>query len=406
MRNNELHANADDDSGDEEGVSNDDEQTNGVHRALRRLQAGSRRSIFSLAAAARAFNDGDGCALTDQLERSHRPAELLAFLNGRADEVAARMPPGGLSAVRARVLTNVIAGTLSSSQSQRARGPTRATALLSAERGNTFGLGATDTASNAQALALLFEKIGRMLVNKTLSRETVLVVVLVFSTVPNDAILQWLDDGLSRIAAEEKVGGAFADVLLASVLHFFPPLLAHRASTENEEGVNSDTDILAPLLLRLERFASLASGRPDIGGVALKALTLSFSQPEPVRAILHSATALLAPTLAADREALLDLMVTTARESAWTAAASLAERLHAALAGKPLTQSELLADIASGETLLSLALASRAYERSALGSTVTRVGAKNVGKDGFADVVALFVERADTEVAKIFGWED
>jgi len=104
------------------------------------------------------------------------------------------------------------------------------------------------------------------------------------------------------------------------------------------------------------------------------------------------------------------MVTTAASEDAWMAAASIAKRLLAALAGKPLTQSELLADIGSGETLLSLALASREYERGALGSTVTLLGAKNVfpqmGKDGFADVVAHFIERTDTDVAKIFGWED
>jgi hypothetical protein len=407
VRNNELSTNADGDSGDE-GFPVDHEHT-GVYRALRRLEEGSQRSIFSLAAAARAFYEGDGCTLKDQLDRSHRPAEFLAFLNGRADDVSASVPPGGLSAVRAQVLTNVCA-MLSSSQSQHAHGPKRATALLSTGRGNFFGLGATDTVSNAQAFAVLFKKIGLMLVNKKLTRETVLVAVLVFSAVPNDAILQWLDDGLSRVTAEKKVGVALADMWLASVLHFFPPLLALRVSTGNDQKLECDKDILASLLLRLERFASLASGRPDIGGVVLKALTLSFSQPEPVRTILHSATILLAPTLIADRAVLIDLMVTTAREDAWIAAASLAKRLHADLEGKPLTQSELLVDIGSGETLLSLALASREYERGALGSTVVLLGAKNVfpqmGKDGFADVVAHFIERADTDVAKIFGWED
>ena len=409
VRNNELHMITDGESGDEDSPVGHDEHT-GVYRALRRLEERSQRSVFSLPSAARAFYEGDGCTLKDQLDRSHTPAEFLAFLNGRVDEVSASVPPGGLSAVRAQVLTNVCAMLSSSPSQRRASGPTRATALLSTGGAIFYGQGATDTVSIARAYAVLFKKIGLMLVNKKFSRETLLVVVLVFSTVPNDVILQWLDDGLSWVAAEKKkTGASLADMWLASVLHFLPPLLALRASTDNTQDklLKFDNDIIAPLLLRLERFASLASECPDIGDVVLRALTLSYAQPEPVRTILHNATILLAPTLSANREALIDLMVNTAREDAWTAAASLAERLHVALAGDFLTQTELLADIGSGATLLSLALASRAYERSAIGNLS---GAKNafpqMGKDGFADALSHFIERADTDVAKLFGWED
>lgn len=409
VRTQELHASTDDgDSGDEAPLDDDAPHQARVYRALRRIEEDSRRSFFSPAAAARAFHDGDGCTLKDQLDRSLRPAELLGFLNAHADEVSPDVSPGGLSEMRAQVLTNVCAMLSSSPSTHRALHPTRASTLLSNWGGHFFGQGATDTVSIARAWALLYKKIGLMLVNKRLARETLLAVALVFSAVPNDALLQWLDDGLSKVAAaEEKSGALLAETWLASVLHFLPPLLALRASTTAEKAKDvCEKGVHAPLILRLERFAALASGRPDLGSIVLKELTLAFSGSGSARAILHEATGLFAPTLIADRSALIDLMVATAREDAWAVATSLAERLRVALAKYPLTQAELLAEVGGGETLLSLAFASRTYERSVLGFSDTKAAFPQVGKDGFADTVAQFIDRDGDALPKIFGWEE
>lgn len=417
VRDNALHNFGRDGGGGEDDAPPVDGDATSIYSVLRRIEDGDLHSVFSLAAAARAFNEGDGCTLRDQLGRRHRPAELLAFLNGRADDASARVPLGGLPEVRAQVLSSVCAQL--SSSPRRAPRPTRATALLRgwARFADERAAGATDVVSIARAKAALFQKIGLLLIDKKLTRETTLTAALVFSAVPTDALSQWLDDGLALLATRRNAGEALAETWLASVLHFLPPLLALRASTsatgddevaDGERDENDMNDVNAPLLSRLERFAALAETNPAVCGTVLQALTLSFAQPESSRTILHAATSLLAPTLVADRRALIDLMVTAAREDAWTAAASVAERLR--VASSPLTQTELLADVGRGETLLSLALASRAYERSALGSAAV-AGAKNappqVGKDGFADAVARFMIERDAEdpLASIFGWE-